>query len=150
MSLFIDPAVCIDCGACEYGCPTEAIHPSDATHSRFWISTFLCNDCGWCPTVCPVDCILVDPDSIICHGRGCPVSPAGSGPFAGWECTELVRLCSCGSVLWRRSDHDEWTCPKCGLDSQVGCPKTLSLGKGKTDQKPLRRPVAELYASRPR
>ena len=28
--LFIDPNECIDCGACEAECPTEAIAPADA------------------------------------------------------------------------------------------------------------------------
>jgi NAD-dependent dihydropyrimidine dehydrogenase PreA subunit len=28
--LFIDPGVCIDCGACEPECPVNAIYPGDA------------------------------------------------------------------------------------------------------------------------
>lgn len=32
--LFIDPGVCIDCGACEPECPVNAIYPGDAVPSE--------------------------------------------------------------------------------------------------------------------
>ena len=32
--LFIDPNVCIDCGACEPECPVNAIYPGDAVPSE--------------------------------------------------------------------------------------------------------------------
>ncbi|MCL6595572.1 MAG: ferredoxin family protein [Firmicutes bacterium] len=33
--LFIDPNVCIDCGACEPECPVNAIYPGDAVPPEF-------------------------------------------------------------------------------------------------------------------
>ena len=33
--LFIDPEVCIDCGACEPECPVEAIFPEDALPEKW-------------------------------------------------------------------------------------------------------------------
>ncbi len=33
--LYIDPEVCIDCGACEPECPVEAIFPDDSVPERW-------------------------------------------------------------------------------------------------------------------
>jgi Pyruvate/2-oxoacid:ferredoxin oxidoreductase delta subunit len=151
VSLTILAEPCIGCGACEFGCPTEAIHrPATSSASRaFWIETYLCNDCGWCPTACPVDCILTDPDTVICHQRGCPVAPTGRGPAAGFDCTEMASLCAdCGEILWRQHETDPWQCPHCTIGMQVGCPKTAWLRKGRTGQRIPRRSAAELYELR--
>ena len=67
MSHTILPDACINCGACEFCCPTEAIHPPDLTASQpavFWIETYRCNDCRACIIVCTADCILPDPDTV--------------------------------------------------------------------------------------
>jgi Pyruvate/2-oxoacid:ferredoxin oxidoreductase delta subunit len=155
MSYTILPDLCIDCGACDFCCATEAIHPPPTDVPRpaaFWIETNRCNDCGLCPKVCPMDCILPDPDTIGCVGRGCPVASDRRGPFAGWECSKLEALCDrCGHVLWRSGSRDEWVCLRCGPGDggrRVLCPKVLSLEKGKTGQKTPRRDVEELYANR--
>ncbi len=73
MSYTILPDACINCGACEFCCPTEAIHPPAPLATQpavFWIETYRCNDCGACTAVCTADCILPDPDTIACEGRG--------------------------------------------------------------------------------
>ncbi len=144
---------CIGCGACELGCPTDAIRrpPAASVSPAFWIETYLCNDCGWCPTVCPVDCILPDPDTVICHQRGCPVATNHKGPTAGLQCTELTATCDrCGEVLWRKGGEDPWLCPHCDLMIQVGCPKVAWLRKHRTGQRTPRRSSAELYELRNR
>jgi ferredoxin len=33
--LFIDPEVCIDCGACEPACPVQAIYPQDLVPPQY-------------------------------------------------------------------------------------------------------------------
>lgn len=151
MSLTIVPELCIGCGACDYGCPTEAIHrPGPTDGPAFWIETNRCNDCDWCTTVCPVDCILPDPDTIVCEGRGCPVAAGGSGPVAGWTCSLQVEVCAtCGDPLWSPPTADVApACARCDLGLRVGCPKTLLLRKGRTGPKPPKRSVDELYALR--
>ena len=45
---------CINCGACEPECPTEAI--SEMGNVRV-IDPDLCTDCGACVDACPADCI---------------------------------------------------------------------------------------------
>ncbi len=46
---------CIKCGACEGGCPVEAIKEGDATYV---IDADTCIDCGACAGGCPVDAIV--------------------------------------------------------------------------------------------
>jgi len=43
---------CINCGACEPECPTEAITAGD---SVYVVDADKCIDCGACANVCPVD-----------------------------------------------------------------------------------------------
>ncbi|MHB1710599.1 MAG: indolepyruvate ferredoxin oxidoreductase subunit alpha [Acidimicrobiales bacterium] len=144
VALYIDVDVCIGCGACEYGCPTGAIGKTDTQLGVFVIETHKCNDCGVCPTVCPVDCIFQEPESIICHERGCPVAPTARGGYAGWQCSELTNFCDqCGNVLWSAPGSDEWVCVRCDLGQpQRWCPKVASLAKGRTGQRlPKGQPV---------
>ncbi|MCA1844168.1 MAG: 4Fe-4S binding protein [Actinobacteria bacterium] len=137
MALYIDTAVCIGCGACEYGCPTDAILKTDSQLGVFIIETHLCNDCGWCPTVCPVDCMLPEPESIVCQGRGCPVAPGAKGPFAGWDCTLLTEFCDrCGNVKWAEPGTGAFVCARCDLgQEQRWCPKIQSYRKGRIGQR---------------
>lgn len=141
MSLAILPEACIGCGACEPVCPTGAVQrPGPGLPNAFWIETYLCNDCAVCQTVCPVACIVVDPDSIVCRGRGCPVAPDRRGPYAGWDCTRQEARCgTCGDVLWRQPDTDVWHCVTCDPLIRASCPKTVWIRRGRTGQQPLRR-----------
>ncbi|MFQ5514022.1 MAG: indolepyruvate ferredoxin oxidoreductase subunit alpha [Myxococcota bacterium] len=155
MSYTIIGETCINCGACEFLCPTGAIRPPapDAPHPPvFYIQTHQCNDCGVCPSVCPVDCILPDPDTFCCVGRGCPVADHRPGPFSGWECSRLEQVCpQCDHVLWRLAPSGGWICPRCDLDEdgrRALCPKVLSLERGKTGARAPRRSVAQLYEER--
>lgn len=43
---------CINCGACEPECPTDAITAGD---TKYVIDPDTCIDCGACAAVCPVD-----------------------------------------------------------------------------------------------
>ena len=127
---------CINCGGCEFCCPTEAIQrpgPGARHPAAFWIETYRCNDCAFCVTVCPTDCIHPDPDTVACLARGCPVAADRRGAFAGWECSLLEALCEgCGHVLWRSGSADEWACVRCASNGAAGrqrCPKVLLLEK---------------------
>jgi len=50
----INKEECINCGACERVCPTQAISEVDNARS---IDAAACIDCGSCVDVCPDDCI---------------------------------------------------------------------------------------------
>ena len=56
---------CINCGACEPECPTQAISEGD---DIYIIDTEKCVECvgyfeeSQCAAVCPVDCCVPDPD----------------------------------------------------------------------------------------
>ncbi|MFB4426904.1 YfhL family 4Fe-4S dicluster ferredoxin [Streptomyces sp. QL37] len=58
---------CINCGACEPECPTEAITDGDEIYV---INPQACTECvGFfseiaCQAVCPVECCLPDPDKV--------------------------------------------------------------------------------------
>jgi ferredoxin len=45
---------CVNCGACERECPSEAISEKD---ERRWIDPAKCSDCGTCKDACPTDAI---------------------------------------------------------------------------------------------
>ncbi len=51
MAFFINDD-CINCGACEPECPTEAITQGD---TKYVIDPDKCIDCGACNGVCPVE-----------------------------------------------------------------------------------------------
>lgn len=137
MSFIIVADGCITCGFCEFGCPTDAIHKPavGADSPAFWIETNRCNDCGWCEPICPAFVIHQVPESVICHGHGCPVAPETKGAFAGWECTELLQFCpTCGDVLHRENAGDEWVCVQCDLKQKAHCPKARQLTATGTSQ----------------
>ncbi|MFD8562646.1 YfhL family 4Fe-4S dicluster ferredoxin [Streptosporangium canum] len=58
---------CINCGACEPECPTEAISEGDEI---YMIDPDACTECVGifdhvaCQAVCPVECCLPDPDNV--------------------------------------------------------------------------------------
>jgi NAD-dependent dihydropyrimidine dehydrogenase PreA subunit len=128
MSYYIADSICISCGACEFVCETLAIKRREDTYrGTFVIDPMLCFDCGLCVKNCPVDCIYQDPESIICHGRGCPLNAKSA--MKDWECSELKQLCkTCGNVLWRKPGEQQWFCFSC--DSGKGlCPKVKAAQK---------------------
>ena len=45
---------CVNCGACEAGCPVGAISEADGKHE---INPDLCVECGACEATCPVGAI---------------------------------------------------------------------------------------------
>ncbi len=128
MSFYIVDAACISCGACEFVCDTFAITKrEDDIRGAFIIDPMLCFDCGICPDVCPVDCIHLDPESIICHGRGCPLNEKST--LKDWECSELKDRCpTCGNVLWREPGSETWMCFKCDAGHGI-CPKVRAAQK---------------------
>ncbi|MCL0101500.1 4Fe-4S dicluster domain-containing protein [Dehalococcoidia bacterium] len=127
MSFYIDDDACISCGACEYICDTYAITKRDNQRGTFIIDPMLCFDCNLCPDTCPVDCIHQDTESIICHGRGCPLN--AKSKYAEWECSELKERCtSCDNVLWREPGTTSWVCFKCDVGKGI-CPKIKGLQK---------------------
>jgi ferredoxin len=58
---------CINCGACEEACPTDAIY-EDPEHDVRVIDPDACTECvgfyerTMCRVECPVECIEVDPE----------------------------------------------------------------------------------------
>jgi ferredoxin len=71
-SFFIEPSLCIDCGACGVICPDEAIADTYGNITRVLkrherpiavVHPDNCNGCGVCIDVCPFDCIYAHPDN---------------------------------------------------------------------------------------
>jgi ferredoxin len=50
-------AECIECGACEPVCPTEAISAGDG---KYVIDQDLCTECEACIPECPTEAIVVE------------------------------------------------------------------------------------------
>ncbi|MBI1813662.1 MAG: 4Fe-4S binding protein [Deltaproteobacteria bacterium] len=72
MVYFIEPALCIDCGACGVICPDDAILDTYGNvthvlkkHERpiAIVHPDNCNGCGVCIDVCPFDCIYPSPNN---------------------------------------------------------------------------------------
>jgi NAD-dependent dihydropyrimidine dehydrogenase PreA subunit len=125
MSLRVDEAECLGCGACEFACPAGAISQSAGFPVAYVVDPLRCNDCDQCLDVCPVDGLVPDPSWAVCHGRGCPLS---SKRYADWECSEGRERCpDCGSMLWR-APGGPWACSTCrtvgdGTVRGATCPK---------------------------
>ena len=49
--VYVDPDLCISCGACAGECPVGAISEGDG---KFEIDPDKCTECGSCAAVCPV------------------------------------------------------------------------------------------------
>jgi ferredoxin len=112
--------VCIGCGACDYACPNGALHKTDSFLGLFAIDPYRCDDCEDCLPKCPVMAIVQDPDWVVCHGRGCPLS---SRRLEMVECNIFSDRCpSCGGPMWRELGS-AWGCPRCDAGRTVGCPK---------------------------
>jgi NAD-dependent dihydropyrimidine dehydrogenase PreA subunit len=69
---FIEPALCIDCGACGVICPDEAIMTNHGVITHVLkraqrpiavVHPDNCNGCGVCVDVCPFDCISPSPEN---------------------------------------------------------------------------------------
>jgi NAD-dependent dihydropyrimidine dehydrogenase PreA subunit len=121
MALRVVEDLCIGCGACDFSCPTNALHKTDSFLGLFAIDPLTCDDCGICVGKCPELAIVPDPAWPVCHGRGCPLT---SKRLAGTECSIWQDRCpSCGSTLWK-TDSPQWWCPHCDHHLRVGCPKS--------------------------
>ncbi|TMA38464.1 MAG: 4Fe-4S dicluster domain-containing protein [Deltaproteobacteria bacterium] len=71
-AFFIEPALCIDCGACGVICPDEAILDTYGNVTKVLkrqerpiaiVHPDNCNGCGVCIDVCPFDCIYPSPEN---------------------------------------------------------------------------------------
>lgn len=124
MSLRVVEDACIGCGGCEYACPTGALTKTESFLGLFEIDPYTCDDCLLCVPKCPVDAIVPDPDWVVCHGHGCPLT---SSRLKGIECNVWRQRCAtCGGPLWHVEGAD-WTCPRCDDGRRVGCPKLRHL-----------------------
>ena len=120
MTMKVLDDVCIGCGACDYSCPNGALYKTDSFLGLFTIDPYRCDSCGDCLPKCPVVAIVPDPEWVVCHGRGCPLSSTRLGMV---ECNIFSAQCDgCGGPLWR-NDGDAWGCPRCDAERKVGCPK---------------------------
>jgi ferredoxin len=120
MAFKVLETLCIGCGACDYACTKTALTKTDSFMGLFAIDPYRCDDCTDCVPKCPEDAIVVDPDWVVCHGHGCPLSSDRLGMV---ECNIFADMCvSCGGPLWR-NDGDAWGCSRCDRGRRVGCPK---------------------------
>lgn len=53
MAAIVDTGKCVACGACEKGCPVEAIKVSDVAT----VDESACIECGACVNECPAEAI---------------------------------------------------------------------------------------------
>ncbi len=56
MSVKIEAATCVGCGACIGTCPVEAL---EMVEDKAVVNEATCIDCGACVDVCPVACITL-------------------------------------------------------------------------------------------
>ncbi len=54
---YINPALCISCGKCQWSCRFDAIIPGDP----YRVNPYSCEGCGVCTLVCPTDAIGMKP-----------------------------------------------------------------------------------------
>ena len=56
MAAVVDTDLCVGCGACEAGCPVEAITVEDTAV----VDADTCIECGACVDTCPCEAISLD------------------------------------------------------------------------------------------
>jgi len=126
MAFKVVESLCIGCGACDYACTSSALAKTDSFMGLFAIDPYRCNDCSDCVPKCPEDAIVEDPDWVVCHGHGCPLSSDRLGMV---ECNIFADRCdSCGGPMWRNAG-EAWGCPRCDAGRKVGCPKIRMFDK---------------------
>jgi hypothetical protein len=96
VSLYITDE-CINCGACEPECPTQAI---SAGEQIYLIDPELCTECYGvydhhaCQSVCPVECCLLDPTQPESHAslkeRTERIDPAAAGRWSSTQVEEWI------------------------------------------------------------
>lgn len=59
---YIDPDLCVGCGACAEACPRNCIYEMDEGY--YFIADDLCDSCGACIDVCPVEAISMGSKSV--------------------------------------------------------------------------------------
>ena len=92
---YIDPALCIDCGACGVVCPDEAITDTYGRlceqlkaqeRPKAFVELEKCTGCVYCVNACPFDCITMEP---------APPALSGIGLAAKVAVVELRRCTGC-------------------------------------------------------
>ncbi|MBP3866251.1 MAG: 4Fe-4S binding protein [Eggerthellaceae bacterium] len=59
--IVVKEELCILCGMCEKGCPTDCI-TVDKEASEWRIQPLQCIQCGYCTRICPKSCLVMDPN----------------------------------------------------------------------------------------
>jgi Na+-translocating ferredoxin:NAD+ oxidoreductase subunit B len=76
---YIDPALCIDCGACGVVCPDDAILDTFGRltqqikaqqRPKAFVELEKCTGCVYCVNACPFDCITMEPSPPALQGIG--------------------------------------------------------------------------------
>lgn len=74
---WIDPTVCVGCGACAYECRYDAVLHE---HGTYRIDQRVCEGCALCAVICPVEAIALQPvtaGDVIVHHPGRRVFSTG-------------------------------------------------------------------------
>ncbi len=137
---YIDPELCIDCGACGVVCPDESILD---THGRLcdqlkakqrpkaYVELEKCIGCVYCENTCPFDCITMEPapHQIAAHaGNAARVAVVQEKKCTG--CTVCEIDCPYDAIhIWRQDDpraqeniaHNKelWAMAKAAQERQV-------------------------------
>ena len=111
---YIDPGLCIDCGACGVVCPDESIldHygrlcvPLKAKQRpKAFVELEHCTGCTYCVHSCPFDCITMEPAPLVMRGGGIASTVAVVELRKCTGCTVCELDCPYDAIhIWRADD----------------------------------------------
>ncbi len=113
---YIDPSLCIDCGACGVVCPDEAIldgggvlcqQVKAASRPKAFVQLEKCTGCVYCVNSCPFDCIAMEPAPAVLKGAGgisLTIATVDQKKCTG--CTVCELDCPYDAIhVWRQDDQ---------------------------------------------
>jgi len=100
----IDPARCIDCGACGVACGAEAVSDpqgevfalfAPARGPEMVVDLARCSGCGWCAAECPSDALV--PQRVV-TADGTPIRFPVFDPRRCTDCGACLLACGAGAL----------------------------------------------------